>query len=336
MPSHLTPRVTPSEARRVERRRYPNYPTLDQSGFIAVFDANLYMELGTRRLSDLRALERTKGVTAMTNVFTVLELAGHAADPEDPDYDRCLAALRSIWEHCAVSDHASAYLPLLADWEGQLCLSVFGRDIPNRKRETEYYGTLVKRLASVTEPMSLDTLRAVLKGLQRFSARAKRHFADGLLSAITALDPRAEPWQVLRTDPERRRAALKFVNEGSGLRHLATTLLRHAAQLCVAPITDTELTAKADLVMEAFPTALHYYNDLIRKIIESGFNLSQGTRANALWDFQLACYASPTARVNELPVRLVTNDSAIRRAAEHAGSPQCVLALADYQRELQL
>src|SRR5579872_1833384 len=94
-----------------------------------VLDANAYRGLAGARFEALVALERQKRISPYADPWVLMELLAHLADSRDPDFRRCLNAVRRIWVRCVSQRDAATPGGMINDSESQLALYMTGKPL---------------------------------------------------------------------------------------------------------------------------------------------------------------------------------------------------------------
>jgi hypothetical protein len=301
---------------------------------IVVFDTNIYLALGIDRTVDLTRRQRAASVISGANIWAVAELSSHLGNADDPHFGRCLGALRSLWQHCKLYDGTGPYLPFVSDTEEQLCTMLFGRPVPGREAEIVAAGAFVRRVATSESTAELAALLPTLTGLRGHIARVEAEFVDSMSDMVRHLDPAAQGWETFRTDPERRRAILSRIDAGVGLRNVAEALVKTAGRLVGATLEGEAFERRVDFALATFGTPIHFFDAIVRKLVDGGIDMSKPGRANSIWDLQIAFYGLPGSTVDGAPLVLVTDEHAIHRAAAKAGDASSVMYLRDFTASL--
>jgi hypothetical protein len=153
---------------------------------IALFDANPYRVLSTglsrsdadAAIDELRQRERGASIDSFASTWTAIELLVHLADPCDPAYAACRAALRSMWRHAAIYDGSQSLLRFAVDSEAQLASALFGVELADRQEATWVYNTLVRRTAESKSHDDLADIRPALLHLAEHCAAVENSFID--------------------------------------------------------------------------------------------------------------------------------------------------------------
>jgi hypothetical protein len=233
--------------------------------------------------------------------------------------------------HCSTPGGERPQFNLLADSEDHLCHTLFGRTIPNREEQSKICTSLVHRVATSVSPADLDDLRPVFVELAEKHAETERQFVTDMWNhVVKGLDPEAKSWRAWDDDPDRRKQLLARVNSTDGLRQAAGMLVIKAANE-VGIILDQRLYAeKVALLLRAFEPPLRLFNSILKRIILDGCDLSKPGRSNWIWDIQMAFSTSPLARLEGVPVWLITDDKAILEAAKEGGARHLVHRMSEY------
>jgi hypothetical protein len=269
----------------------------------------------------------------MASAFTVLELLSHLADPSDDAFAVCERAVGSLWEHCRWNDEPNANIPFAADSEAQMALTLFGSALPQRHESAGTMSEVVRLIATRGMAASAPSIAHVLSELRVHRDSVESVFASDMADVVQTLDPGAPGSQPWPQDADRRKRLLAQLRQGDGLLELARVVaLKAAAQAGVVPSHD-DIEKRSHFLLSHCAAPLHFYQGIIRKIVESGIDFAKSKHVNGIWDMQLCFYASPKARLAalNLPLVLVSNERGIKAAAEAGGAHGQVFSLEEYR-----
>jgi len=293
-----------------------------------VFDNNAYRSLSESRFTALQACETRRGIKGLASYWVAIELLSHMADPADADFGSAWAAIRRLWRHCSEGRN----IRWLADSENHVCHTLFGAHIPNRQSEAASYGLLIGTIANAQDQTEWHHLQAALDHLASHVIGIEQQFRDDMWQyVVLSVNPQAGSWRPLDATSPLRKQLLEVFQSDRGRNLSARMIVLKAAAQLGKSLSDSELAEKTDLVRAAFPIAVEFYNAVLTRIVEVGFDLDQGSKRNSIWDLQIAFSASPAARLQGCPVWLVTDDRLLRTAATKAGAASVIRSLVEYE-----
>lgn len=299
-----------------------------------VFDTNIYRGMSLEGFDDLREQELARKVRPIASYYVVVELLAHLADPDDPSYGAAFYSLGRLWERSKIYDGSHEGINRLQPMDDQLAMSLFGRPIATL--DTGGFWSLAGSIVNDDISNLPSRYGDQLTKIADFVASAEADFIDSLWDALRVFAPQATSWQDLAQNTELRTEFLLKTEAGEGLIHIAEAfVLRTASQLDVE-LSPDELSEKRDMILEGFPLPIHLYDRIIRKVVETGQDMSKRKRANSLWDLQICFSTGRDATLAGAPLWLVTNDKPVIEAAKVAGTRANVKSLSEYSDILRL
>jgi hypothetical protein len=297
-----------------------------------VFDTNVYRK--GFDVDELRRLESGCDVQPLANFYTFIELGAHLGAPDDSAFSYAASSLSRMHAHTVRSEAGRQFIPFIADVEGDLARSLFGQRLPGRDQEAETYGNTLGVVAlKHSSDWDSRTLQ-VLAALRERRDRVEAQFTADMIQAVKAIDPTASGWQPFPRDAVERKRWGQLLRRLDGFPFTAEALVRRAAaQLGIAP-TDADIHPRRDWVIATYPAALHFYNGLVRKSVESGIDFSASKHVNNIWDLQLMFLAADDSTTDEVPIVLVSDEAGMAAAAKAAGVPERVWSYSEYFQRL--
>jgi hypothetical protein len=219
--------------------------------------------------------------------------------------------------------------------DNQLAVILFGRPVTTRDTASPF-GSLVGDIVHGTLSDCLTHHGDQLKEIARFVTDAEATFLDAMWDAVLALVPDAANWSDVTQTTELRCAFLKQAAAGEGRKHIAAGFAQRAASQLGIELTQEELHAKADIVQEAFPLPVHFYDRIVRRIVEGGGDMSKKDRSNSLWDLQIAFSTGKGATIDGTPLWLISQDKDVITAAAAASTTANVKSLDEYNTLIDL
>lgn len=306
-----------------------HYPTpygTNMPRVVAIVDTNLYRGTSDAIVEDLRWLESRAGVQPTTSFHATTELLAHVESAADPSYGACRAALKRLWQHCAVYSIRDSTLRFAADANAMLAKTLFDGHAPWGSELATKTSLLVKRIALRGGDVSPD-LSHDLRVIRRFRDDAELRFATMLadIRRQLGLDNKAGS----DFAPSARPTPHEFLQSGA-LRSLAAyALVMSCASELRLSVHDGEMARRAATLGPHIPTALMVFEGAVNKVVSGG--ATPENFVNSLWDLHLALFAAESMRLEGHPVVVVTEDKPLLRAAAATGASSRVLNLNDYR-----
>lgn len=310
--------------------------------FSVVFDTNAYREFTydenlnsiKNKVLNLIKDERGKGIQAFSNPFVMLELASHIADVNDNAYENCKLSVIALAQHAAIQNDGEQ-IAILADSESQLCKFLFNEQPLHHSNVTEILSQMYKTLSQFSSEDEIDTNivrnRENLMRIKLFMDKAEKRFINEMMDyVVLGFNPKADNWEPLKHDESLRKRALNFLNSQNSLQLLAQSQVKKTCSILNKQIDDSELDNMTSSVLEKFEVPLQIYNEILKRIVISGCDLTKKNRSNWIWDMQIAFVIGASHRVNNCPVRLVTSDKDIINAAKNTNCSNVVYSLQRY------
>jgi hypothetical protein len=289
------------------------------------------------RVHDLRIAEARHQTIAVASYYVTMELLSHMADHNDPHYAECHMALRALWRHC---EHpvGNGRLAVLPDTDELICRTLFGRSPDTRSAHLSAVEELARRVSQARTPSEFDDRRSDLAALAAACARIEQDFVETTRRHVImwVLGGDGTHWEPLRDDRAARRDAVRRIRGGHFLPDFASSHLFGAiVELGINP-TPEEFDEKKAVLTRAFATGWHFSNEIFRRIVETGCDLTKAPRPNWVWDTQISFAASPAVTYEGKPILLVTEDGMIRNAVRAAQCENRTKTLRQYRASLGL
>lgn len=296
---------------------------------VAVFDTNIYRQLGDEAFAAVTGAEGQHSVLGYANYATATELLAHLASPESIDGRSAAAAARRLVRHCTHYDGATNLVRFIASPAGQISRYLFGIG-PAQEDDAEGYGHVLGRW--VTDPESRPHFRETLERIARDAEETRQKYTATLWNTVVlTLCPDASKWQDVVHSAPSRTSVLEAIRRGDGKRPLALSIAREAARNAGRVIALAEEDAVVAAMLASFGLIIEYRNLVIEQLITDGADMGRRRRANGVFDLHVCGATAGHARLHGCPVVLVTDDTAILTAAERALMKEEVLTLEEYR-----
>lgn len=309
---------------------------------IVIFDTNAYRNLtfgcsledSRAKVLKLRKKEQDSGVMALANPFVIWELIGHLAEKKGPSYDYCMNALVALAEHTWSPFDPNGGLCRIADGETSVCRELFQKLPPNAEENAKNLSLMAAHVKSHAPDI---TLPAAITNFKAFTKALEKHEASWLIEmqkVLDGLNPElAKTWVGGATDAQTRRKLRTFFESQAYMDAWAVSLVTKFAKLVEVKLSAEEITRKAEVMKKVFPVPFHLMAHALREWPgNKSFNLTspKKKRANFVWDTALCFSIGNFTQVGDALVLFVTDDAAIRKAAEDAKCGHRVLTLKDH------
>lgn len=309
---------------------------------IVIFDTNAYRNLtfgcsldeSREKVLKLREKEQTSGVMALANPYVIWELIGHLADQKDPAYDYCMNALVALAEHTWSPFDRNGGLCLIADGESSVCRELFQKLPPIAEQNAQNLSLMAAHVKAhapnITLPAAITNFKVFTKALEKYETS----WLAEMQKLLDSLNPElAKSWVGGKTDAQTRRKLRTFFESQAYMDAWAISMVTKFARLVEVKLSAQDISRKADVMKKLFPVPFHLMAHALREWPSNkSFNLKspKKKRANFVWDTALCFSIGNFTQVGDAIVLFVTDDSAIRKAAEDAKCGHRVLTLEDH------
>ncbi|GAI13891.1 unnamed protein product, partial [marine sediment metagenome] len=182
----------------------------------------------------------------------------------------------------------------------------------------------------------LEIIRPDLKLFTSTVADIEKNFIKYYETLINEIDPSTKDWHLNKNDKIMRRRNLQFLNSIEFIEILAREEVQRLSSIARVKITEEEILRFAKFILENFRFPLFIKVEIIRRIIESGYNLSKKYRSNWFWDIQIASCVTTNKDINFIPYIFVTSDQGILKISEKNNLRDSVISKQDYFKLLQI
>lgn len=309
-----------------------------------VLDTNAYRRLARgrsptearRKGAGIRVHDQRQAVQALAHPLVIVELLAHLSDPADPSRDDCRCALITLWEHCATTLGGTRQLAILEDPETQLAVALYGC-CPIANHQLVENLALTARLVGETDTDDVlsqldDTLRSCVETVDSIEDNFVQDMAQFV---VQGFDPQARSWDALKKNPDLLIRVIAYLESGRSLTTLARAKVDLARRIVgrdlLAPVHDDEV----ETVINAFRCHLELYRRIVRKIVETGCDVTKSKNRNWVWDLQIAFALGDYTVRNGFVTDLVTGDADFAAAGKAAGFGDRVLSFDQYSARLR-
>lgn len=294
---------------------------------IVVFDTNAYRDLVSGvDVSDVEhvigkvlQLESEKGITAMMCSITAEEILGHLLDDEDTrTYKSCIKATKAMYMHCGNEQD----FRLVPSPQTQIAKEYY--HVRSKKFEDTQIalGHLAFRISEELTKANVEANRTQLEKVKRHLQESEAELANGVLQMGKKIDPAYTDWNLFVGNQSMRDKYLNYVRSINFRQEIALGMLCAVAINLETErlITTDDVKGKVpDMVtayLKSYEAALNMQQLFFEHVLEPGFDITQNSHANYLWDTQILHFVGHS--VNNEEILLVTSDKAMIRMANKA------------------
>ncbi len=276
-----------------------------------LLDANAYRGLGRARFDALLEFERAREVTRYAEGFALTELLAHLLDPpESMAFRSCRAALVRMFRRVAGEGPCG----IIRDSQSRLVEVVTGKGLDDHDAHTDQLRLL---LMHVGHDYALSMIEPQLRAIASHVKAMEDHWT----ATMRALQQRTAP----DVGPTQKDDAMRLRIKETSRVQSAGFLLRVAGQ----PATP-EAVAR---VRRGAAACVEFGACIYDRVVFDRIDVEADAIRNLLWDQWLAFNVGQT--IGPRPLWVVTDDRAIREAAEAVGLGDRVHTLTEYERWLQ-
>jgi hypothetical protein len=263
-------------------------------------------------MESLKAAECEQQSKAFANPYVLMELAFHLADESDPHFFACQSALIALYKHCQEPD---GQLCLLADSESLIARMLYGR-VPAGHHETaEILAQLAREMAIANGKPGPAFVQVCEQIAERVDS-VEADFVDDMRAVIELLNPECSGWDPFSNDMGKRKKALEVVKSEAMCLSIAGMFVLKTRSLLGVLQDDSDFDAMARFVLKTFPVSIRFYQEMLKRIVGTGCDISKKQRSNSIWDLQIAVGIGQRLQSGLPELVLVTGDAAITQAAK--------------------
>jgi len=292
------------------------------------FTYNLSPSEVRERIIKLRKIEESRSISAYSHLFVLSELLSHLANQSDPAFENCRCAIICVWNHCLEKD--SGKIKFISDLDSMLAKRFLNVDIKGAEDSYEHISSLCKYINENDFDKNLDGIRAGLKLTEKFVVDEKNRFIDHYKRLIQFIDPNARNWRIYKDNKAIKKKNLNFLNSEMSYIELSKHEAQRIGNLANIKMTKKQIKELSEYIRKNFRLHLELKIEIIRRMIISGFDLSNKRRSNLYWDLHIAACVFKNSHPTQTELSLVTSDNEILKAARKIGYNKEVITLRDY------
>jgi len=303
-----------------------------------VFDTNAYRDLSRRILPaavwtvpSIGLAEQQRQITAYASPFVIMELASHLWDEKDPDYAQCRCGLTSLEQHCTAGN--GGLIRILADSESLVAKMLFDHTPAGYNEQTERLCQIARAVAVTAPSSALDAaVVRICRQVADYIERREMAFLADILAMIRDLDPTCQGWDPFDSNQAKREEALSTIWAEGMPRAVAAVLVAKAAAQVGASCSGDDFKDRGDMVLEHCSATIALYLEILKRIAETGCDLTKKSRSNWIWDMQILLGLGE--EIDKQRLVLVTTDGDVLSAARAALLGDAVQPLDEYLHAL--
>ena len=268
---------------------------------IAIFDTNAYRNLVMKKelcevqaeVQTINALEQAKGILSFMSSTVGMELISHLLDDQNnQNFKSCLKACQAIYQHCG-DDQKFRVLPFP---EIQIAKEYFNIEDQQGIDTQKEIGGILYQISQSPTSATIQKNRTNIDQIKQFIRGAEQNYADQVLTFMKSIDPNAPDWSFLQNDKSMRAKYLNKIRSDEFDRETAAGMLAATEMLLIdrnynlPNLSSEQRRDRIDLYINSYKIALVYRKRCWERFIQDGYNLTQKSRANALWDEKLLHY----------------------------------------------
>jgi hypothetical protein len=298
-----------------------------------VFDTNGYRTLSERiiasgawTIENLKTAECEQESKAFANPYVLMELASHLGDESDPHFLGCQSALIALYKHCQEPD---GQVRLLADSESLIARMLYGRVPAGHDETAEILAQLAREMAIANGkpgPAFVQVCERIAERVESVEA----DFVADMRAVIELLNPECSGWDPFSNDMGKRKKALEVVKSEAMCLSIAGMFVLKTRSLLGVLQDDSNFDAMARFVLKTFPVSIRFYQEMLKRIVGTGCDISKKQRSNSIWDLQIAVGIGQRPQSGLPELVLVTGDAAITKAAKDACLSEYVKSVDEY------
>jgi len=156
----------------------------------------------------------------------------------------------------------------------------------------DLYNNVMYLCKEVNERGSEDNLNDISENLRQVSKAiemSEDNFVDDVLrQVVNHTDPDASNWQMFENDDEAKDEILSFLDsKDSDVVIGISNALRFRNAAGVTEVNTDEIFAKGEYLADNYKVPIKLYKEILKRIVETGCDLTKKNRANWLWDMQI-------------------------------------------------
>lgn len=297
---------------------------------IVVFDTNVYRswyghpnltpEAVKEKVTELTEQEMSKGVKALMSSTVAMELLSHLQDESSTNYRSCLLASQAIYYHTG-NEIELRLLPLP---EVQIAREYFNQQYIKAEDSQKAIGQILYNIACTPTNNAVMENKENIRRISEFLSAAEDSLADEIDS-------------LFRNEVTRK----QYIDWNSSAQFKRDTA---QAMLCAVYMRMNEVTQEQAMgvvsnsmierYIESHAAALEFRSHFWSCFLNEGFDLRKKKRANSIWDEFIMGYAGRF--INEEPIRIVTGEKNIHKAAKVVGCSDFFMTPEQYRKYLGL
>lgn len=306
------------------------------------FDTNFYRELTQNitpvqiksRFSNYVKIGLKKNIDSQVHIFVIYELLSHLSSDTDPNFKNCKNAILAINYHCR--DPKDKKFKYINDIDSELIEYFFKQKRNETEEDYDICSRICDYILTNQDDVYLKSIRHYLNIFNSKVSEIENNFIDYYRKIIYKIDPSVNDWHLNKYDENMRRKNLRFLNSDEFIEILAKEEVLRLASYVDVKITKGQTAEFAKFIIDNFLFPLIIRVEIIRRITESGYDLSKENRSNWVWDIQLASCVYTNKNQDIIPYIFVTSDQGILKIAKKYDLDERVISKQAYFDILQI
>lgn len=304
------------------------------SGEAIVFDTNAYRNVVRRGIdiSAVRKAETGAGQSSYASALVLTELLTHLWDGTDPDYPQCRTAVETAHEHCR--DAVENFVRLLADPDLLTTQYLYGKSPGQQVNVNQRISGVVRQVHDAKGGSFPDDVIDFCRTLHNHVTATEATFIADMENFVRLIDPTCSGWCPLQNDEAARRRLLLALKKDFTLDRFAEARVHVAQGLLGKTIGSGDMAGMIAAVKERSRVGLELQRAILKRIIETGCDLTKKARENWFWDMRISIAIGEELQGPGGRMVLITDDGAILTAAQEAGLSSHARRLEDHLKSL--
>lgn len=306
-----------------------------------IFDSNAYRYLVTGKeygeigkvVQKLKAKEENNNIESLMSSIVAKELLAHVADKKDPNFQKCLNAVKALYLHSGNSEN----FKMIASPELLIAKSFFKYKIKSKIQTNNAIGQLLFHMASDPSDHIFRKFQHNLNLNKKHVDETELDFATTMKEFVTSKNGNSDGWRIFPDDEIKRRKVLDEIRseESSisialGYLTVVIDLIRKENPLLVNSITKDQLLEMGKTFTNIFKEPILLFKQVMENLVNSEFNILENSRANFVWDIHLMFNIGDNRLHDGSTLYFITSDKAMVRAATEGNGKLNVLTFDEY------
>lgn len=275
-----------------------------------------------------------KNFDSHIHIYVLFELLSHLLDPSDPNFTNCKHAILAINYHCR--DSSTSEVKFINDLNSEL-IRYFFEDHRNETNEVyDLCARICDYILNNKDDEHLEDIRTYLECFTSVVEDTENDFIEYYRLMIDKVDPSSTGWHLNQTDRNMRRRNLQFIESNEFRKILAREEVQRLSKYANSKPIEREIDSYTNYIIENYSFALLLKIEIMRRIIESGFDFTRRNRGNWFWDIELASCVCTNEKKQNISYIFVTSDRDVLEIANVNGFGDRIISKQKYFDLLQI